>query len=74
MNRNGIIIGYKIQYGERNIISLLTINTNSSATTHLISDLNPFTEYTFTVAGVNRVGTGPFSAASNIIRTEEESK
>ncbi len=62
-----------IQYGEgtnRNI----TITTPSSATTHLITGLKPFTEYTFTVAGVNSVGTGSFSSASQVTRTAEDSK
>ena len=70
--RNGIIIRYMIQYGvgtNRNI----TITTPSSATTHLITDLKPFTNYTFTVAGVNSVNRGPFSGSSEIIRTSEES-
>ncbi len=62
-----------IQYGEGNTRDM-TINTQSSATTHLITDLKPFTEYTFTVAGVNSANTGPFSTASEIIRTDEDSK
>ena len=71
--RNGVITSYIIQYGEgtnRNI----TINTQSNATTHLITGLKPFTEYTFTVAGVNSVNTGPISRASRWIRTSEDSK
>ncbi len=71
--RNGVITSYIIQYGEgtnRNIL----INTQSNATTHLITGLKPFTVYTFTVAGVNSVNTGPFSRASSIIRTSEDSK
>ncbi len=71
--RNGIIISYTIQYGEGNNRDM-TITTPSSATTHLITGLKPFTEYTFTVAGVNSANTGPFSTASEIIRTAEDSK
>ncbi len=62
-----------IQYGEgtnRNIL----INTRSNATTHLITGLKPFTQYTFTVAGVNSVNTGPISNASKLIRTYQDSK
>ncbi len=73
LDRNGVIISYMIQYGEgtnRNI----TITTPSSATSHLITDLKPFTEYTFTVAGVNSAGTGSFSSASLVTRTAEDSK
>ncbi len=62
-----------IQYGEGNTRDM-TINTQSSATTHLITGLKPFTNYTFTVAGINSVYIGPFSAASRIIRTAEYSK
>ncbi len=71
--RNGIITSYIIQYGEgtsRNI----TINTNSNMNTHLITGIKPFTEYTFTVAGVNSVNRGPFSDPSGVIRTAEERK
>ncbi len=71
--RNGIVISYMIEYGEGNTRDM-TINTQSSATTHLITGLKAFTNYTFTVAGVNSVNTGPFSAASRIIRTAEDSK
>ncbi len=71
--RNGVITSYIIQYGEgtnRNI----TINTQSNATTHLITGLKPFTQYTFTVAGVNSVGTGLLSNTSSDIRTSEDSR
>ncbi len=71
--RNGVITSYVIQYGEgtnRNIL----INTQSSATTHLISGLKPFSQYTFTVAGVNSVNTGPFSRGSSSITTSQDSK
>ena len=71
--RNGIITRYMIQYGEGNTRDM-TINTQSSATTHLITGLKPFTNYTFTVAGVNSVNRGPFSTVSEIIRTAEDSK
>ncbi len=73
LDRNGVITNYIILYGEgtkRNI----KINTPSNATTHLITGLNPFTEYTFTVAGVNYVNNGPFSGSSILIRTVGNSK
>ena len=71
--RNGIITSYIIEYGE-GISREMTITTQSSATTHLITGLKPFTNYTFTIAGVNSANTGPFSTASEIIRTAEDSK
>ncbi len=70
-NRNGIITSYVIQYGER-MSQKVAINTMSNDTNHLIRGLKPFTLYTFAVAGVNSVGTGPYSDA--IIRTAEDSK
>ncbi len=73
LDRNGIITSYIIQYGvgtNRNV----TITTPSSATTHLITDLKPFTKYTFTVAGANSINTGPFSSDNGTIRTEQDSK
>ncbi len=70
--RNGVITGYIIKYGV-GTNRKLTITTPSSATTHLITSLKPFTNYTFTVAGVNSVNRGPFSGSSEIIRTSEES-
>ncbi len=67
---NGVITSYIIQYGEgtnRNI----TINTQSNATTHLITGLKPFTQYTFTVAGVNSVNSGPFSNRTIVVTAKE---
>ncbi len=73
LDRNGVITSYIIQYGEGTNRDI-TITTPSSATTHLITDLKPFTQYTFTVAGVSSVGTGSFSSASLVTRTAEDSK
>ncbi len=73
LDRNGVITSYNIEYGEGNTRDM-TINTQSNATTHLITGLKPFTNYTFSIAGVNSVNIGPFSAASTIIRTAEDSK
>ncbi len=73
LDRNGIITSYIIQYGEGNTRDM-SITTPSSATTHLITDLKPFTEYTFTVTGVNSAGSGSFSSASQVTRTAEDSK
>ncbi len=73
LDRNGVITSYIIQHEEETDRSI-TINTQSNATTHLITGLKPFTQYTFIVAGVNSVNTGPFSDASEIIRTVEDGK
>ena len=71
---NGIrgITNYTILYRQGNNVDRM-INTQSAARTFLILDLLPYTLYSFMVAGVNDVGTGPFSGASTI-RTAEASK
>ncbi len=68
--RNGVITSYIIQYGEGTYRNIL-INTLSNATTHLITGLKPFTQYTFTVAGVNSVNTGPFSNTTIVVTAKE---
>ncbi len=73
LDRNGVITSYMIQYREGTNTDM-TITTPSSATTHVITGLKPFTQYTFTVAGVNSVGSGSFSNASQVTRTAEDSK
>ncbi len=70
--RNGVIKSYKIQYNDATLQGR-SINTECNATTCLITGLKPFTQYTFTVAGVNSVNTGPFSNASEVFITAEDS-
>jgi hypothetical protein len=41
------------------------INTGSTATTHTVTGLTTGTQYTFTVAAINAIGTGPESDPSN---------
>ncbi len=71
LERNGAITSYAIKYGEgmyRNI----TINIPAMFTTHLITGLKPFTQYTF--SAVNSVGSGSFSSPSDSIQTAEDGK
>jgi len=70
-DRNGVITSYIIQYGV-GMSQNETINTRSNATTYVITGLKPYTVYSFAVAGVNSVNTGPFSHTVN--RTAEDSK
>ncbi len=70
--RNGVIIGYLIRYGDG--ATVLTRDTGSNTTTLVLTGLNPFTHYLFGVAGRNSANTGPFSNDSRIIRTLEDSK
>ena len=72
IEQNGIITSYDIQYGQRSTRDMMI--TTSSATSHTISDLLPFTYYTFRVAGVNSEGMGPFSSETELIRTNEDSE
>jgi len=60
LDRNGVITNYVIQY-RREGASYVTVNTLSNSTTHVMTGLDSYTVYTFTVAGVNSISTGPFS-------------
>ena len=71
--RNGAITNYIIQYGEGSNRNE-TVDMTSTSLTFMVQGLKPFTEYTFTVAGVNSVNTGPMSDASELIRTNEDGK
>jgi len=73
LDRNGVIIGYTIKYGE-GVARDIEINTLSISTTHFISGLKPFTEYSFVVAGVNGFGPGRDSAPTPLIKTLQDSK
>ena len=70
-NQNGIIISYNI--------SLTTVDTNmteyysTSDVNISITDLLPFTTYTFVVAARTVVGIGPFSSPF-IITTNQDGK
>ncbi len=65
LDRNGVITNYLIQYRQEGA-SYMTVNMLSNSTTHVITGLEPFTVYTFTVAGVNSISTGPFSDSISI--------
>ena len=69
INYNGPITGHVIQY-TRDGISSDMMNVNSG-TTHTISGLVAFVDYSVTVAVVNANGTGPFSIAV-VQRTGED--
>ena len=51
-----------------------TITDSSSTITYTVEELIPFTEYSFSVAAVNSVGTGPFSEQPLTLRTPESSE
>ena len=58
IERNGIIIGYVVEFQEQggDRIPAEAVGQNFTA-----SGLNPATQYTFQVAGINSNGTGPFT-------------
>ena len=68
IERNGIITGYTVIFQELGGVNVTssTVDRTFSAT-----ELTPFTSYTFQVAGVNDVGTGPFTNVITVITAEE---
>ena len=65
---NGIITGYTVVFQEQGGANVPgnTVDRTFSAT-----ELTSFTSYTFQVAGVNDVGTGPFTNVITVITAEE---
>ena len=65
---NGIITGYTVVFQEQGGANVPgnTVDRTFSAT-----ELTPFTNYTFQVAGVNDIGTGPFTDIITITTDEE---
>ena len=63
IHRNGNITGYILLYRVDNSGSNVSVNVsaNSSDQSVALSELLAGTLYTFQVAAVNRVGTGPYS-------------
>ena len=60
IERNGVIDNYIVWFGvEGGVQSNLTVDTTR---THSISGLSPSTRYSVSVAAMNSVGTGPFTA------------
>ena len=72
IERNGMITNYTVEFsslGGSGIPGVLMVNERR----FIASGLTPFTNYTFRVAGVNRIGAGPFSDLITI-QTAEDSK
>ena len=67
---NGQITGYEIQYTRVALSDVMSKNVNSG-TTHTISGLLAYVNYSVIVAVVNVNGTGPFSNAV-IVRSGED--
>ena len=71
IERNGIITGYtvvfQLEQGGANVLG----NGNIVGRTFSATELTPFTNYTFQVAGINDVGTGPDTDMITITIDEE---
>ena len=70
IDRNGHITGYRILYGPVNSTHV-TLDHQSTSTSRDFTGLTPFTNYVFSVSGVNGEGAGAFSAEA-IFRTNED--
>ena len=67
INYNGPITGHVIRYTGGGTSNMMNVN---STTTHIISELVGFVDYSVTVAAMTVNGTGPFSSA--IVRRSGE--
>ena len=61
-DHNGVITGYVIQYTRVGISDAMNV-TVTSGTTHTITGLVSFVNYSIEVAAMTTNGTGPFSTA-----------
>ena len=68
IERNGLITNYTVVFQEEGGADVPgnIVNRTFSAT-----ELTPFTSYTFQVAGVNDVGTGPYTNAITVTTAED---
>ena len=71
VHRNGPIIGYVIQYTRVGTSDTLSMNANSG-TTHTISGLVAYVNYSVIVAAMTVNGTGPFSDPPVVGRSGED--
>ena len=71
INRNGMITGYTIQYNRTDMNNMMSVNVNSG-TTHTISGLVAYVDYSVTVAARTVNGTGPFNNPAVVQRSGED--
>ena len=60
-HRNGIILGYTVQYEVVGSGNIQYLNVSDNFTVGSINELMPFMTYSISVAAVNSAGTGVFS-------------
>ena len=75
VHHNGAILSYIIRYFPSNESDMsqdthVTADEGEAIQRRTLSNLEPFTRYTFKVSAVNAAGAGPFSVA--VERTTEE--
>ena len=70
-DRNGPIIGYVIQYTRIGSSDMISVNV-TSGTTHTISGLVAYVNYSVIVAAMTVNGTGPFSDPPVMERSGED--
>ena len=70
-DRNGPIIGHVIQYNRVGSSDMMTVNV-TSGTTHTISGLVAYVNYSVIVAAMTVNGTGPFSDPPVVGRSGED--
>ena len=71
INHNGMITGYTIQYTRTDMNNTMSVNVNSG-TTHTISGLVAYVDYSVIVAARTVNGTGPFSNHPVVGRSGED--
>ena len=71
IERNGVITGYEVEF--QRVGGAAITDGEVVGQTFTASGLQPFTNYTYQVAGVNSEGRGPFSDLITI-RTNEDGK
>ena len=71
IERNGAITSYRLEFQEVGGAMIPGVVVNRTFTA---SELTPYRNYTFRVAGVNDNGTGPFSNITSILTEEESNK
>ena len=69
IERNGVITGYEVEF--QRVDGIATTDGEVVGQTFTASGLQPFTNYTFQVAGVNSEGWGPFTDTI-VIQTNED--
>ena len=69
IDRNGEITGYEVEFRQADGPAITTGEV--MGLTFIASGLQPFTNYTFRVAGVNSEGRGPFTDIITICTDED---